>query len=87
MYSNVRKSIIEIAIKNKTQFNLVKKELQDVFERNQNYEDIGTVTYIIDEMENLYCMNNQRTLSILEIKKNIKNIDEQIQDDETKNWI
>lgn len=69
------------------QFDLVKKKLQEVFERNQNYEDIGTVTYIIDEMENLYCMNNQRTLSILEIKKNIKNIDEQIQDDETKNWI
>ena len=87
VYSNVRKSIIEIAINDKTQFDLVKKELQEVFERNQDYEDIGIVTYIIDEMENLYCMNNQRKFSILEIKKNIKNIDEQIQDDETKNWI
>lgn len=24
--------------------------------------DVGTITYIIDEIENLYCMNNQRTL-------------------------
>ncbi len=32
-------------------------------------------------------MNNQRTHSILEIKKNIKNIDEQLQDDELRNWI
>lgn len=32
-------------------------------------------------------MNNQRTLSILEIKKNIRNIDEYLQDNETKYWI
>lgn len=87
VYNNVRKSIIEIGIKDKIQFDLVKKKLQEVFEKNQDYEDVGTITYIIDEIENLYCMNNQRTLSILEIKKNIRNIDEYLQDNETKYWI
>lgn len=87
VYNNVRKSIIEIGIKDKMQFDLVKKKLQEVFERNQDYEDVGTITYIIDEIENLYCMNNQRTPSILEIKKNIRNIDEYLQDNETKYWI
>jgi len=87
VYNNVRKSIIEIGIKDKMQLDLVKKKLQEVFERNQDYEDIGTITYIIDEIENGYCMNNQRTLSILEIKKNIRNIDEYLQDNETKYWI
>lgn len=87
IYSNVRKAIINIGTEDRLKFRLVKKRLQELFENNQDYKEIGTVNYIIDEIENLYCMKIQKTMSILEIKKNIKNIDELIQDNETKNWI
>lgn len=87
IYSNVRKSIINIGVKDKTTFELAKEKLQRLFEENQEYNNIGTVNYIIDEMENIYCLNIKNKLNIVEIKKIIKNIDEQIQADELKKWI
>lgn len=87
IYNNVRKSIINIGTEDKTKFEFVKEKLQEIFNENQEYEDIGAINYIIDELESSYCMKNQEVLSILEIKKSIKNIYDQIQDIETKNWI
>lgn len=87
IYSSVRKSIINIGVKNKTIFELVKEKLQRVFEEKQDYNNIGTINYIIDEMENMYCLNIKNKLSIAEIKKKIKENDEQIQSYEMQNWI
>ena len=87
IYSNVRKSIIVIGAENEKQYEIVKNKLNELFDKNKDYDDIGLVSYIIKEIEDLYCKQNQSVMSIENIKQSIKQFDEQMQNNEIRNWI
>lgn len=87
LYSNVRKSIIVIGTENEKQYEIVKNRLNEVFKKNQDYNDIGLVSYIIEEIEDLYCKRHQSVMNIEEIKQTIKQFDNQLKNNEIKNWI
>lgn len=87
IYSNVRKSIIVIGAENEKQYEIVENKLNELFDRNKDYDDIGLVSYIIKEIEDLYCKQNQSVMSIENIKQSIKQFDEQMQNNEIRNWI
>lgn len=87
IYSNVRKSIIVIGAENEKQYEIVKNKLNELFDKNKDYDDIGLVSYIIKEIDDLYCKQNQSVMSIENIKRSIKQFDEQMQNNEIRNWI
>ena len=61
--------------------------MNELFDKNKDYDDIGLVSYIIKEIEDLYCKQNQSVMSIENIKQSIKQFDEQMQNNEIRNWI
>ena len=73
--------------KEKKQYEIVKNKLNELFYKNKDYDDIGLVSYIIKEIEDLYCKQNQSVMSILNIKQSIKQFDEQMQNNEIRDWI
>ena len=73
--------------KEKKQYEIVKNKLNELFYKNKDYDDIGLVSYIIKEIEDLYCKQNQSVMSIENIKQSIKQFDEQMQNNEIRNWI
>ena len=73
--------------KEKKQYEIVKNKLNELFYKNKDYDDIGLVSYIIKEIEDLYCKQNQSVMSIENIKRSIKQFDEQMQNNEIRNWI
>ena len=64
--------------KEKKQYEIVKNKLNELFYKNKDYDDIGLVSYIIKEIEDLYCKQNQSVMSIENIKQSIKQFDEQM---------
>ena len=73
--------------KEKKQYEIVKNKLNELFYKNKDYDDIGLVSYIIKEIEDLYCKQNQSVMSIENIKQSIKQFDEQMQNNEIRDWI
>ena len=73
--------------KEKKQYEIVKNKLNELFDKNKDYDDIGLVSYIIKEIEDLYCKQNQSVMSIENIKQSIKQFDEQMQNNEIRDWI
>ena len=84
---------LNISVANLTGVDLEKKEnnsfdeFELLFDKNKDYDDIGLVSYIIKEIEDLYCKQNQSVMSIENIKQSIKQFDEQMQNNEIRNWI
>ena len=73
--------------KEKKQYEIVKNKLNELFYKNKDYDDIGLVSYIIKEIEDLYCKQNQSVMSIENIKQSIKQFDEQKKNNEIRDWI
>lgn len=77
VYNNIRKAIINIGKIDDKCFYIVKNKLSDVFDRNQEYQYIGEVSYMINDLENEYCINCLNKYTVNEIKQILFELDEQ----------
>ena len=53
IYHNVSKSIINIGATNESMFNVTKEKLLAIFNNNQGCLHIGSINYLINDMENI----------------------------------
>ena len=76
IYNNVRKSIINIGAQSSNNFNIVKNKLLELFKENQSNNNVGMISYIIEDLENEYCKNYLINYTIRDIKKKLYELDE-----------
>lgn len=75
IYNNIRKSIINIGAQSINNFYIVSNKLSEIFKKNQDNNNIGMISYIIEDLENEYCKNYLKSYNISNIKKMLYELD------------